>query len=59
MNIGIDIDGVLTDISKFKVEYGLKYCNEVKKGKLIVDLRLKIYSQLQIKIYRYCIKKFE
>lgn len=35
MNIGIDIDGVLTDIRKFTIEHGVKYCEENKKGKLI------------------------
>ena len=28
MNIGIDIDGVLTDIEKFMVDYGTKFCLE-------------------------------
>ena len=28
MNIGIDIDGVLTDIEKFMIEYGTKFCLE-------------------------------
>lgn len=35
MNIGIDIDGVLTDVRKFTIEQGLKYCETNKKGKLI------------------------
>lgn len=35
MNIGIDIDGVLTDVRKFTIEEGLKYCEENKKGRLI------------------------
>ena len=35
MNIGIDIDGVLTNIKKFIIEKGLSYCNENKTGKLI------------------------
>ena len=35
MNIGIDIDGVLTDCGKFTIEQGLKYCKENKKGKLV------------------------
>lgn len=34
MNIGIDIDGVLTDIRKFTIEEGLKYCKQNHKGKL-------------------------
>lgn len=28
MNIGIDIDGVLTDLEKFMIEYGTKFCLE-------------------------------
>ena len=36
MNIGIDIDGVLTDVRKFTIEAGIKYCKENKKGKLKV-----------------------
>ena len=32
MNIGIDIDGVLTDVRKFTIEAGIKYCKENKKG---------------------------
>lgn len=35
MNIGIDIDGVLTNIRKFTIEEGLKYCEQNGKGKLI------------------------
>ena len=35
MNIGIDIDGVLTDVRKFTIEAGIKYCKENKKGKLV------------------------
>ncbi len=35
MNIGIDIDGVLTDVRKFTIEEGLKYCEENQKGKLV------------------------
>lgn len=34
MNIGIDIDGVLTDLNKFTIEQGIKYCEENKKGRL-------------------------
>ena len=32
---GIDIDGVLTDVRKFTIEAGIKYCKENKKGKLV------------------------
>jgi len=35
MRIGIDIDGVLTDIEKFQIEYGSKYFS--KKNKTIVN----------------------
>ena len=35
MNIGIDIDGVLTDVRKFVIEEGSKYCKEHNKGELI------------------------
>lgn len=35
MNIGIDIDGVLTDVRQFIIEEGLKYCEKNKKGKLV------------------------
>ena len=35
MNIGIDIDGVLTDFRKFTIEQGLKYCEENNVGKLV------------------------
>lgn len=35
MNIGIDIDGVLTNIRKFMIEEGSKYCKQNNKGKLI------------------------
>lgn len=35
MNIGIDLDGVLTNYRKFTIEQGKKYCEEIGKGKLI------------------------
>ena len=35
MNIGIDVDGVLTNYRKFTIEQGLKYCKENNKGKLV------------------------
>lgn len=35
MNLGIDIDGVLTDVRKFTIEEGLKYCKQHKKGELV------------------------
>lgn len=35
MNIGIDIDGVLTNIAEFTLEKGLEFCKETGKGKLI------------------------
>ena len=43
MNIGIDIDGVLTDIEKFMIDYGTKFCLEEN-----LDLNIKKidYSEL-------------
>ena len=35
MNIGIDIDGVLTDVRRFMIDEGLKYCEENNVGKLV------------------------
>ena len=35
MNIGIDIDGVLTNIAEFALEKGLEFCKETGKGKLM------------------------
>lgn len=37
MRIGIDIDGVLTDIEKFQIEYGSKYFHS--KGKSIINYK--------------------
>ena len=34
MNIGIDIDGVLSDIAGFTIEKGLEFCKETGKGSL-------------------------
>lgn len=34
MNIGIDLDGVITNYRKFAIEQGQKYCQENTKGKL-------------------------
>ena len=34
MNIGIDLDGVLTNYRQFAIEQGQKYCRENNKGKL-------------------------
>lgn len=34
MNIGIDLDGVLTNYRQFALEQGQKYCEENNKGKL-------------------------
>ena len=28
MRIGIDIDGVLADIERFMIDYGIKFCEE-------------------------------
>lgn len=35
MNIGIDLDGVLTNYRQFAIEQGQKYCRENNKGKLV------------------------
>lgn len=35
MNIGIDLDGVLTNYRQFAIEQGQKYCKENDKGKLV------------------------
>lgn len=35
MNIGIDLDGVLTNYRQFAIERGQKYCRENNKGKLV------------------------
>lgn len=35
MNIGIDLDGVLTNFNDFCMNYGAKYASEIGKGKII------------------------
>lgn len=35
MNIGIDLDGVLTNFNEFCMSYGTKYASEIGKGKII------------------------
>lgn len=35
MNIGIDIDGVLTNIREFSLKQGIKYCEENQVGRLV------------------------
>lgn len=35
MNIGIDLDGVLTNYRKFAIEQGQSYCKENNKGQLV------------------------
>ena len=42
MRIGIDIDGVLTDIEKFIYEYGIKFCTE---NNLAYNLNVKEYDE--------------
>ena len=44
MNIGIDIDGVLTDIEKFMMDYGTKFCLE--EG-LEIDIKEIDYSEIK------------
>ena len=48
MNIGIDIDGVLTDIEKYILEYGSKLCIEEKW-----PLKIKIGEYDEIKIFNW------
>lgn len=35
MNIGIDLDGVLTNFNEFCINYGTKFASEICKGKII------------------------
>ena len=35
MNIGIDLDGVLTNFNEFCMSYGTKYASEIGKGKIV------------------------
>ena len=35
MNIGIDLDGVLTNFNEFCINYGTKFASEIGKGKII------------------------
>ena len=35
VNIGIDLDGVLTNYRQFAIEQGQKYCRENNKGQLV------------------------
>ena len=45
MNIGIDIDGVLTDIEKFMIDYGTKFCLE--EG---LEVNIKVYSNETVEV---------
>ena len=49
MNIGIDIDGVLTDLSSFYLDYGSII--------IIKELILKIQMNIILKIYLKLVKK--
>lgn len=42
MRIGIDIDGVLTDMERFIIDYGTKFCVE---NNLPLDLKLGFYDE--------------
>ncbi len=44
MRIGIDIDGVLTDIERFIVDYGTKYCIE---NNLPINLKVGEYDEFK------------
>lgn len=44
MRIGIDIDGVLTDIERFQLDYGSKYCFENNIGEIINPKGYKIFE---------------
>ena len=44
MRIGIDVDGVLTDVEKFQLNYGSKYCFENNLGKIVNPKAYKIYD---------------
>ena len=35
MNIGIDLDGVLTNFNEFCMNYGTKFASEIGKGRII------------------------
>ena len=35
MNIGIDLDGVLTNFNEFCINYGTKFASEIGQGKII------------------------
>ena len=45
MRIGIDIDGVLTDIERFMIDYNSKYCIE---NNLPVNLKLGEYDDMKM-----------
>lgn len=64
MRIGIDIDGVLTDIEKFIYDYGIKYCIEnnleynVREEEYDEEKMLKISSQNAEKFWNTYLKYY-
>lgn len=48
MNIGIDIDGVLTDFEKFMIDYGSKFCFEEQ-----IDLKIQGIYYDECKIFNW------
>ena len=54
MNIGIDIDGVLTDIDKFILEYGSKFCIEEN-----ITLKINIGKYNEIETFNWTEEQFE
>lgn len=64
MRIGIDIDGVLTDIEKFIYDYGVKYCIEnnleysVREEEYDEDKMLEISSQNAEKFWNTYLKYY-
>lgn len=46
MNIAIDIDGVLTNLEKFILNYGIKYCIENKIEYSVKPLGLTLYDEV-------------
>ena len=62
MNIGIDVDGVLTDIYNYQIEKGQQYFNKMKeKNTLSIAEMFDVTSEEEKKfwtkyIWEYCLK---
>ena len=54
MNIGIDIDGVLTDIDKFILEYGSKFCIEEN-----IPLKINVGKYDEIETFNWNEEQFQ